>query len=136
MNLKEIQTMIRNFEKSDLTFLELETSDFKLRLSKNKQDFQEETIIKNEVSETEVKETKNCAEVKSPLVGTFYSSSGPNNPNFVEVGQKVVEGQTLCIIEAMKIMNEISSPVSGTIKEIKVKDGMAVGFDEVLMTIE
>jgi len=74
--------------------------------------------------------------VKSPMVGTAYRASAPNAPAFVEVGSTVKQGQTLLIIEAMKTMNQIPSPRSGTVKEILVEDGQPVEFGEPLMIIE
>lgn len=73
---------------------------------------------------------------KSPMVGTFYRSSSPGAKAFAEVGQKVSKGDTLCIIEAMKMMNQIEAEVSGTIKAILVENGEPVEFDEPLFVIE
>lgn len=73
---------------------------------------------------------------KSPMVGTFYRAPSPTSPAFVEVGQTVKEGQTLCIIEAMKLMNEIEAEKSGVIKEILVENGTPVEFGEPLFIIE
>lgn len=73
---------------------------------------------------------------KSPMVGTFYRSPSPSAPAFVEVGTSVKEGQTLCIIEAMKLMNEIEAEKSGVIKEILVENGTPVEFGEPLFIIE
>ena len=73
---------------------------------------------------------------KSPMVGTFYRAPGPNAASFVEVGQQVKAGDTLCIIEAMKLMNEIEAEKSGTVKEIMVENGTPVEFGEPLFIIE
>ncbi|HBD93056.1 MAG: acetyl-CoA carboxylase, biotin carboxyl carrier protein [Spirochaetes bacterium GWF1_31_7] len=78
----------------------------------------------------------NYYEVKSPLVGSFYSSPKPGSPAFVEVGQKVTKGQKLCLVEAMKNFNEIDSEVDGVIKEILCKDGDLVEFGKVIFKIE
>jgi acetyl-CoA carboxylase biotin carboxyl carrier protein len=75
-------------------------------------------------------------EVKSPMVGTFYRSSTPGGKPFVEVGDSVKEGDPICIIEAMKIMNEIDADVSGTVKRILVENGQAVEFGQPLFVIE
>ena len=72
----------------------------------------------------------------SPMVGTFYRAPGPNAPVFVEVGQSVNAGDTLCIIEAMKLMNEIEAERSGVVKEILVENGQPVEFGEPLFIIE
>ena len=74
--------------------------------------------------------------VKSPMVGTFYRSSGPNAKAFVEIGQSVKEGESICIIEAMKIMNEIDADKSGTISKILCENGQAVEFGQPLFVIE
>ena len=74
--------------------------------------------------------------VRSPMVGTFYRSSTPSNPPFVEVGDQVKVGQTLCILEAMKLMNELASDVDGVVREIKVENGAAVEYGQVLFDIE
>ena len=73
--------------------------------------------------------------VKSPIVGTYYKAASPDSDPFINVGDKVSKGQTLCIIEAMKIMNEIEAEFSGTIQEILIEDGQAVEFDQPLFII-
>ena len=144
MTIKEIQSIIKDFESSSLMTLELEMDDFKLKLSKNKTT---EIIEKEEIKPTPTttqKETENKPQVtqthvhnmiKSPLVGTFYASSTPSGKPFVEVGQQVKKGQVVCIIEAMKIMNEITSPYTGIVKEVFVRNGDVVGFDHALMRV-
>ena len=74
--------------------------------------------------------------IKSPMVGTFYRAPGPEQSNFVEVGTVVKSGQTLCIVEAMKMMNQIESEVSGTVKAILIDNGQPVEFDQPLFVIE
>lgn len=73
--------------------------------------------------------------VKSPMVGTFYSSPAPGEPSFVSVGQQVDKGDVVCIVEAMKMMNQIESPVSGVVEAILVEDGQPVEFDQDLIVI-
>ena len=73
--------------------------------------------------------------VKSPMVGTFYRSPSPGAPPFIELGQSVTEGQTLCIIEAMKLLNEIESDVSGTVKRILVENGQPIEYGQPLFII-
>ena len=75
-------------------------------------------------------------EVRSPIVGTFYRAPAPTSPNFAEVGDRVAVGQTLCIIEAMKVMNEIEAEISGTIKEIFVENGNPVEAEAVLFLVD
>ena len=76
------------------------------------------------------------AEITSPMVGTFYRKPAPDSPNFVEVGSAVSEGQTLCIIEAMKVMNEIKAEKSGTICALVAEDGNPVQYGDVLFRIK
>jgi len=73
--------------------------------------------------------------IDSPMVGTFYRKPSPDNPNFVEVGDKIEEGQTICIIEAMKVMNEIKAEKSGVVASIAVDDASAVQFGDTLFTL-
>ena len=77
----------------------------------------------------------NLHEIKAPLVGTYYSSPKPSDPPFVNVGDKINKGDTVCIIEAMKIFNEIESDVSGIVKEICVDNGSPVEFDQIIIKI-
>jgi acetyl-CoA carboxylase biotin carboxyl carrier protein len=79
---------------------------------------------------------KNLFEVKSPMVGTYYASPSPDADAFIKVGDRVKKGDTLCIIEAMKLMNELPSEVSGIVKEITVDNSQAISFGEVIIKIE
>jgi acetyl-CoA carboxylase biotin carboxyl carrier protein len=79
---------------------------------------------------------KKMLEVKSPMIGTFYRSGNPDTPAFVSVGDKVSKGQTVCIIEAMKLFNEIESEVSGTIVKVLVENASPVEYDQVLFVVE
>jgi acetyl-CoA carboxylase biotin carboxyl carrier protein len=79
---------------------------------------------------------ENLVRVVSPMVGTFYRAPAPDAPAFVEVGTQVQTGQTLCIIEAMKIMNEITSEVTGSVRKILVENAQPVEFGQVLFLIE
>jgi len=74
--------------------------------------------------------------VKSPIIGTFYAAPAPDKPAFVKVGDKVEKGQVVCIVESMKLMNEINTDFAGTVAEILAKDGEAVEFDKPLIRIE
>lgn len=151
MDFKQIQTVIKDFEKSSITSLDIELEGIKIKLRKGNHMIEEEKHVISQVIFDEKQGQSGVAqavlekglptkiagfEVKAPLVGTFYAAAGPEAPLFATVGKKVKKGDTLCIIEAMKIMNEIASPMDGTIKEILVKDGEAIGFDQLLMTIE
>ena len=79
---------------------------------------------------------KKTVEIKSPMIGTFYRSSTPDTPAFVSVGDKISKGQTVCIIEAMKLFNEIESEVSGTIVKAMIENSSPVEYDQVLFVVE
>ena len=152
-NLQDILSLMNQFSESNITQLELEVEGLKLFLHKEVKEIvhatpQQPTIVQpmTPVSQTqivsvnnetiEVKQEDNIKEIKAPLVGTFYGSNAPGAKPFVSVGDTVKKGQPICIIEAMKVMNEIESPYDGVIKEIKVENEEAIGFDQVLMLIE
>ena len=92
-------------------------------------------LEESEVSETVPPASLEGEELLSPMPGTFYSAPTPDDPKFVNVGDKVNKGQTLCIIEAMKIMNEIESEFEGTVTDIKVNNGEAVEYNQPLFLI-
>lgn len=79
---------------------------------------------------------KKTLEIKSPMIGTFYRSSSPDTPPFVSVGDKITKGQTVCIIEAMKLFNEIESEISGTVVKAMVENATPVEYDQVLFVVE
>ena len=79
---------------------------------------------------------KNTLDIKSPMIGTFYRSANPESPSFVSVGDKVSKGQPVCIIEAMKLFNEIESEVSGTIVKVMAENSSPVEYDQVLFVVE
>jgi acetyl-CoA carboxylase biotin carboxyl carrier protein len=83
-----------------------------------------------------VSDAEHAGTVKSPMVGTIYMASAPGNPNFIEIGSEVKQGQTLLIIEAMKTMNQIPSPVAGKVVRIHVENGDPVEYGAALVTIE
>jgi acetyl-CoA carboxylase biotin carboxyl carrier protein len=147
LKLKEIQSIIKDFEESSLTILEIESADVKLKLSKVKEPAFEQkqttTVVEHTTAGLDVNTpTPQTTEqkiptvpIKSPLVGTFYESSTPNGKPFVKVGDPVKKGQVVCIVEAMKIMNEITSPTDGKIEAVYFKNGDVVGYDETLFTV-
>lgn len=147
MTLKDIQKIIKDFESSELTELELEFNDVKLRLSKNKTTTSNLVLPNEQVLMNENNSNDNTSQIephinyptkpiKSPLVGTFYLASSPDSEPFVSVGQKVKKGDVVCIIEAMKIMNEITATDDGIIEEIHFNSGQAVGYDDTLFTVK
>jgi acetyl-CoA carboxylase biotin carboxyl carrier protein len=140
MDFVQIQKIIKDFEKSNLSALELEFDNVKIKLVKGSNNSIEEIVLRQPAKVEVVEKNEVVAEpkgfqVKSPLVGTFYAARSPKEEPLVKVGQSVSKGDTICIIEAMKIMNEITAPVSGTITEVHAKNGLAVGFDQLLVTI-
>jgi len=80
--------------------------------------------------------SKTTVEIKSPMIGTFYRSANPDSPAFISVGDKVTKGQTVCIIEAMKLFNEIESEVSGTVVKAMIENSSPVEYDQVLFEVE
>lgn len=148
MDLKQLQKIIEIFESSSLSELEIEEAGTRFRLAKQSKDWAAENMVKSEVASPSkevqeakprkkgLKEKKPLVSVRSPLVGTFYSAPSPEEKPYVEVGDEVIVGQTLCILEAMKVMNEITSEVEGRIKEILVKDGHPVEYDQELFLVE
>lgn len=105
-----------------------------VKVVKTKEDMKETIVEPQEDNEEEKKEEGNI--VKSPMVGTFYLKPAPTSAPYVEVGKQVKTGDTLCIIEAMKLMNEIESEFTGTIKEILVTDGQTVEYGTPLFVIK
>lgn len=138
--MKYTKELLELFENSNLTTMKYEDENLSVEFGKGgpvatvvPQHI--ETVKKEEVVETN--NTVDCkAEVLSPIVGTFYTSSSPGEAPFVKVGDTVKEGQVLCIVEAMKVMNEINAPIGGTISEILVEDKEGVEFNQVLFRIK
>ncbi|MEO0223751.1 MAG: acetyl-CoA carboxylase biotin carboxyl carrier protein [candidate division WOR-3 bacterium] len=136
MRFEDILKIIEIFEKSNLTELEIKIDEpkFKIKLSKNNQ-FQTQVVqipqiqnfqpIQKEevIKETKEEKKENIHIIKSPLVGTFYRAPSPGAEPFVKEGDFVKKGQVLCIIEAMKVMNEIESDVDGIVERILVEYG-------------
>jgi acetyl-CoA carboxylase biotin carboxyl carrier protein len=91
---------------------------------------------KSEAPSAPAVSSKKTAEIKSPMIGTFYRSGNPDSPPFVSVGDKITKGQPVCIIEAMKLFNEIESEVSGTIVKVMVENATPVEYDQVLFVVE
>lgn len=120
---------------------ELETEDFCVRIkTQGMPPVQMSAAVPAATPEAEkpvpAEETPRGTRVEAPLVGIFYSSPTPEEPPFVEVGQKVHKGDTICIIEAMKTMNEISAPCDGTITRIFVQNGDMVEYKQLICVIE
>ena len=147
MDLRQIRNLMKEFEDSKIHKLEINDKDFSIKLEKEDSkffstpshspisSFTETTLVKEEGVEEVIEENDNYL-VKAPLVGTYYQSPSPESEPFVRINQKVNKGDVLFIVEAMKVMNEITSPVSGTVMKINVKDSMMVEFDQVVLEIK
>lgn len=153
MKLTEIQTLMKQFEDSEMRELKIDDNDFHLYLSKNKLNHAEqvakpvvkdpstsepETSSKSASTEIQAKKAapENATAVKAPLVGVVYLQAKPGQPPYVKVGDHVNKGDTICIIEAMKMMTEVKSTVSGTVTEIKVENEDLVEVDQPLIMVK
>jgi len=145
INWQEIRLLLAALQESDVTELTLECKDFRLTLRKGIPAAQVAAIAPSTPSAPLEPSTAGTApksppshwvEVVAPMVGTFYSAPAPGEADFVQVGQRVNKGQTLCIIEAMKVMNEIEAETAGVVKEILVSNGQPVEFGQVLMRLD
>lgn len=157
MKVEDIVKIIEALGKTHLTEFHLEEKDFTLRMGKaptfvEPAEAQPRSIdkVREPVAEKletitlapqqqqveEVSKHDNLVKVTSPMVGTFYQASSPDSPSFVKLGDVVNQGETLCIIEAMKLMNEIESTESGKIVKILVENGELVEFGQTLFLIE
>jgi acetyl-CoA carboxylase biotin carboxyl carrier protein len=149
MDLRKLKTLIELVQNSGISELEISEGEEKIRIAKNPSATPaaayppapaDPSLTAVAPAPTFAADPAPPAEVaghtvKSPMVGTFYRASSPDTPPFAEVGQAVTVGQTLCIIEAMKLMNEIESDASGIIKAILVENGQAVEYGQPLFVI-
>ena len=148
MNIKEIKEMLNLMNDNSLVELEVEKDGMRIRLKKASapsENYSGPYVIEREkTGHAEVKEAASAAkekisntlEIKAPMVGTFYRSPSPEAPPYVEVGQIIEAGQVVCIIEAMKLMNEIKSEVRGKLVEILVESSEPVEFGQSMFIIE
>lgn len=139
MNLEEIEKLMKLLENSSLSYLEIEENGVRIKLDKNSGVRETKTLENTKVNDTCVspkEEVKSRGkEITAPLVGTFHQAPYKDAKPFVSVGQKVKKGDKLCIVEAMKVMNEITSPYDGTILEILAKENDIVEFGKTLFII-
>ncbi|MCL5674271.1 MAG: acetyl-CoA carboxylase biotin carboxyl carrier protein [Candidatus Omnitrophica bacterium] len=148
MKPEELKEYIEFMKKEGLVYLEVRKKDFNLVLKKDNDRFEETpTLIKEDIphlsqeqiieeSRKKIQHIANTIYVKSPLVGMFYLAPSPHAKTFVEIGSHVQKGDTLCIIEAMKVMNEINADENGIVKEILVETGKPVEFGQLLFILE
>jgi acetyl-CoA carboxylase biotin carboxyl carrier protein len=150
MNLKEIKEIIALMNENNLNEIEIERDGLKLKLKKSAEGvvmaapthYAVESIPAPKVSSVTASgalaadASKNTKDIKSPMVGTFYRSPSPEAESFVEVGQTVEIGQVVCIVEAMKLMNEIKSEIRGKITEVVVQNAEPVEFGQTLFVVD
>ncbi|WP_417363251.1 acetyl-CoA carboxylase biotin carboxyl carrier protein [Galbibacter sp.] len=161
MDLKEIQSLIKFVAKSGASEVKLETDDVKITIKTGSEDKKGETttyvqqIPVNQALPTQqvtpqasaatdaapaqgqaAEEDSKYITIKSPIIGTYYRRPSPDKPNFVEVGDTIAKGDVLCIIEAMKLFNEIEAEVSGKIVKVLVDDSSPVEFDQPLFLVD
>ncbi|SRR5690606_23988623 len=156
MDIREIQNLIKFVAKSGASEVKLEMDDFKITIKTGGSE-QPETIsyvqhipqnvtaaqpvaaptpVAAQPVATAVDDNSKYITIKSPIIGTFYRKPAPDKPVFVEVGKSIKEGDVLCVIEAMKLFNEIESEVSGKIVKILVDDSSPVEFDQPLFLVD
>ena len=161
MNLdhEELHRLLATLAESDIQEFRLEGEDFSLEIKRNLGNSSDSIAIPKRITTEEIDppipqrkiETSappstpppsvpgsrsDLVEVTAPMVGTFYRAPGPEEPPFVEIGSRISLGQTVCILEAMKLMNELESEVSGEVIEILVENGTPVEFGQVLMRLK
>lgn len=158
MNISEIQDLIKFVSKSGVTEVEIEQKDFKITIKSESKKVEQQYVIQQAapqpiqaapapapapapaapaapVAEKKDEESKYIT-IKSPMIGTFYRSAGPDKDAFVSVGQSIGSGDTVCIIEAMKLFNEIEAEVSGKIVKVLVDDATPVEYDQPLFLVD
>jgi len=146
MELEDLKEIIELLKETDITELQVEKDGTKVKIKREKflQQFEisaqkpsvvpvQETIIKEIVAEDS---EQRLITITSPIVGTFYRAPSPEAPSFIEIGQRVKKGQALCIIEAMKLMNEIESEADGIVVKALVENGQPVEYGEPLFLID
>ena len=158
MNFKQIQQLIKFVSKTDVAEVNIENNNFKINIKGSKSQTKEvsQQVVQQpvqpqiqtpivqpihvETPKSEIQHTDSSSDnyltVKSPIIGTFYRKPSPDKDAFVNVGDTIKEGDTLCVVEAMKLFNEIESDFSGKIVKILVEDASPVEFDQPLFLIE
>lgn len=160
MKPSEIKDLIDFIDKSNLDEVNIETENFKISAKKNTGKMVVEQVVAAAAPVLEIPRpaarpleaaapvsappppspaptsNKKLVEIKSPMIGTLYRSASPDQPSFVNLGDEIKAGQTVCIIEAMKLFNEIESDVSGKIVQVMVENATPVEFDQVLFLVE
>ena len=155
MNIKEIQQLIKFVAKSGVSEVKIESKDLKLSVKTGAsgnvvshtkpvlvntqplvQSIPSETYLEPEIQVSDATEEDHLITIKAPIIGTFYRKPSPDKPNFIEIGDSIKEGSVLCVVEAMKLFNEIESEYSGKIVKILVDDASPVEFDQPLFVVD
>lgn len=166
MNFKEITDLIKLVNRTDLSEFKLKDKDFEISIRTSNFQGKNTHVVQagaapmmqmpsppaapasaalespakapsnKPVAEKDVESTEGLLEIKSPIVGTFYRSSSPDKPAYAKVGDTVEAGMTVCIVEAMKLFNEIESEIAGTIVKVMVEDAAPVEYDQVLFLVD
>ena len=140
MELESIYALMERFERSSITGLELEQNGTRLKLEKTVAVAAAAPVAAAPVAVAAAPAPQQAPQeegeyIKAPLVGTFYAASGPDSAPFVQAGDRVKKGQTVCILEAMKMMSEIPAPMDCVIEEVLMDNGSLAGFDAPLFRV-
>lgn len=141
----KINALAQILKEQELTEIELEADNLKIKVRKEINvtaaamptvSVASTPVSNGSVAAVEAKSAENLKEIKSPMVGTFYASPSPDAAAFIKVGDKIKKGDTICIIEAMKLMNEVPADFEGEVAEICIKNGEAVSFGQVIAKLK
>ena len=143
MDIRKIKKLIEMLQESDLNEIEIQEGEESVRISRGSMKSIEVQSVPIESDKAEVLSGNNDtakidsgSSIKSPIVGTFYRKPAPDKPPFIDIGSHVNAGDVVCIVEAMKMMNEIKSEFTGQVTAINVEDGAPVEFDQSLIVID
>ena len=143
MDIRKIKKLIEMLQESDLNEIEIQEGEESVRISRGSMKSIEVQSAPIESNKADVISTNNDtakinsgSPIKSPIVGTFYRKPAPDKPPFIDIGSHVNAGDVVCIVEAMKMMNEIKSEFTGQVTAINVEDGSPVEFDQSLIVID
>ena len=138
--LEMVDALAQQANKSNLDEIEVQTDDFRIKVSRpwdgNIVSSAHTTVTHSIEAQDAPASAAGGTFIKSPIIGTFYAASAPGQPPFVSVGDKIEKGAVVCIVESMKLMNEITSEYAGTVAEVLVSDGEAVEYDQPLIRVE
>ena len=136
---KLIKELVENLKEFELTELEYQDGQTKIKVSKASKGIEQiktSAVVSQNKAVLKSSDEGEGTRIKSPIIGTAYLAAEPGAKKFVEIGDKIKKGQTVMIVEAMKTMNHVPSPLDGVIKEISVEDGQPVEFGQTIATID